>query len=66
MGCSNENRKDQYHAASAITIALADCLFGLAHELESRYGDDIYSQQQAARNQLETNDRTDTDKKCDL
>ena len=34
-------------------ITLADWLFALAHELESRYGDDIRSQQQATRNQQE-------------
>ena len=42
-------------------ITLADWLFTLAHELESRYGDDIRSQQQATRNQQEQVYRRDTD-----
>ena len=42
-------------------ITLADWLFTLAHELESRYGDDIRSQQQATRNQQEQVCRRDTD-----
>jgi hypothetical protein len=47
-------------------ITLADWLFALAHELECRYGDDIRSEQQAARNQQEKCDHSDTDGKCDV
>ena len=45
-------------------IILTDWLFALAHELESRYGDDIRSQQQATRNQQEKYDQGDIDEKC--
>lgn len=46
----------------AQAITLADWLFALAHELESRYGDDIRSEQQATRNQQEKVDHRDTGK----
>ena len=47
-------------------ITLADWLFTLAHELESRYGDDIRSQQQATRNHQEKTEHGDIDDKCDF
>ena len=45
-------------------ITLADWLFALAHELESRYGDDIPSQQQVTRNQQEKYHHGYTNDKC--